>query len=181
MAIAAPASREHHEVAKHHSWHECLKVRITPRDNIGTKIPDLLPDFITSNLTCNASPKGKYSDSHCGNVFYVAREFCREHAVQNQIRLDTKEFKHEEYLKGSWETGLITYMMKDIDDYRISVQEVEHCYAERGDAAAQWATAMGAYDQCMGLLWGTWAQCDNKGRGGSVVMGCRNYTLTTLD
>ena len=36
MAIAAPTPGEQHKVVKHHSWHECMKLKITSRDNIGT-------------------------------------------------------------------------------------------------------------------------------------------------
>ena len=118
-----------------------------------------LPDYLEKKIHCRAAPTGKYTDSHCDKVFLVAREFCREHAVHDSIALGNKTYLHEEYLRG-WEQNLhIAYIMKNIDDYRITVQKKRHCYEEIGGEFAQWKERTPVYDQCLSMLWASWSQC----------------------
>ena len=44
-------------------------------------IPDGLPDPIFHTLQCNERPRKKFNDAHCGNVLWVARDFCNHYAA----------------------------------------------------------------------------------------------------
>ena len=119
----------------------------------------MLPDHLQREIRCHPIPKERFSDSHCSNVFEVARQFCQEHAVHDHVKHGNKTYLHEAYLYG-WETELhADYLMNFVDDYHVEVEKRPHCHEEIGGEFPQWKERTSPYDQCMGLLWASWSQC----------------------
>jgi len=87
------------------------------------------------------------------------------------------------------------------DDFNVTVTKLEEP-CESTEAAWEKHTP-DMYDRCLQSLWGTWTGCkfwpqtsepggrnlsltnmlgtNNQGRGGSLIAGCYNYTLSVLD
>jgi hypothetical protein len=119
---------------------------------------------------------------HCGNVFEVAKTFCRQHSTPSNIFTPGNQtFLHEEYITDVRNSIHLIYMMRHhVDDFTITVRDVQQPCV---DADVAWETRTPVvYERCLQSLWGVWTGCSaNRGRGGEVVAGCYRYTLAVLD
>ena len=158
--------------------------------------PELLRGEILDTFKCFSSkpdgdpyedtkgPKG-FLDSHKENALWAADHFCETQAkkydgAKAPIGLVSHTYDTRHALgQGNDLTAIFGSPKPDMmDHWQVNVTDTETCnlglveerYMER---------PTGQYD-CKALLFATWRQCDNKGRGGSVEAGCMRFSMHPL-
>lgn len=135
------------------------------------------------NLQCQPSPTGNIIDSHSDKVSVAAKGFCSEFASskdQDPAKMPiSKTISAEESSSGLFRTSGAAewedkgYSREDVYDITISL--VEGCVTE-GDLNVAKPVKDG---ECWEILKSAWKQCNNKGRGGSLLAGCLTYSIVT--
>ena len=140
------------------------------------------------NLQCNPRPTGHYRHSHQKRVKAVAMEFCNDYCLpenlENPSRLlpiykmfTAKKTPDWGMAVDDWSVSYLRFkkITKRDDVYDLSVEMVQGCEQE-GWVNLRFPSNV---TTCRDILYSAWRQCDNKGRGGSLVAGCVRYGIST--
>ena len=65
--------------------------------------------------------------------------------------------------------------------WKVGIEDVEDCKTDHGNGVDRHMQRPVAEYFCEDILYGAWRQCDNKGRGGSVEVGCLKYSFTPME
>lgn len=153
------------------------------------EILDTLKCFSSSNPDADPyedtkGPKG-FLDSHKENALWAAAHFCETEGKKHDgakapIGLVSHTYDTRHALGqgdglagffGSPKPAMMDHWQVNVTDAKTcNLGLVEERYMER---------PTGQYD-CKALLFATWRQCDNDGRGGSVEAGCMKFSMHPL-
>ncbi|MCJ1255346.1 hypothetical protein MMC24_003162 [Lignoscripta atroalba] len=162
------------------SWFSDLKVWFEDTQR-PPHITTVAPADPPAAASCVPNPSDPVKDSHEGQLEKAAKYFCKEYAsgiVQGPV-VDIKQA----VVSGAMPVGrgilnvarLYTGTENRDDVYDISIQSVKGCKSHGGfnlDTPV-------ANNQCSDILHSAWKQCNNQGRGGSIVAGCLTYSIST--
>lgn len=137
-------------------------------------------------LQCEPVPE-KYFDSHQKYLEMAAEYFCLEHAhfqdrdpeympIAKTILATGIHIGFGEVIDNVREFKKIHKVRPD-DVYDISIELVKDC--RRDDPTLNLLKPLPGY-HCVDILISAWKQCNNKGRGGSMVAGCLIYRIATV-
>lgn len=137
--------------------------------------------------TCEPRPPGKYFDAHERKVRKGAKWFCglfaQAHKDQDRdTYLATLPITSTVEVGGHFFNAFDSHLWtgnhhrrKDVYSYR--VEWIEHC---KPDPRTGLDAMKPLNDfECSDLLFDAWKQCDNAGRGGSIMAGCFNFRVHT--
>lgn len=137
-------------------------------------------------LDCEPTPAKEFNDAHEGKVYMGAEAFCERYArSEDQDSADlpiAKTLFVWNHLTDDLSAGSIDEVVEwrkevkredDVFDFKIEL--VEKCTTDEKLNLAKPV----ANNDCAGILKSAWKQCNNQGRGGSLVAGCLTYSIVT--
>lgn len=135
-------------------------------------------------LHCEPTPAGKYKDAHKEKVKMIASSFCQTYAnSKDQDAGDLPVAKTLFDRQTHFRLGVAPRVVEwnggdhsEDDVYDIKVERVEDCKTDDGKLNL----AKPVKDnECKDILESAWKECNNGGRGGSLVAGCLTYSIVT--
>lgn len=155
-----------------------------PMEDVSSQ-PKVEPVNPPGNLQCEPPPDGKYRDAHRRIVEAISMEFCNIYcASDNQdpanmpiVKLFTATKWHFHLMVDDWSVGYLRHrkVHRADDVYDFTVELVKGCTP---DGTFNLWKPVGNH-RCADILLSAWDQCNNKGRGGSLVAGCIRYGIVT--
>lgn len=137
--------------------------------------PKIAPVNPPGELDCEPTPVEKPKDAHEGKLEMVAENFCNEYA--NFEDQDPANLPIEKTLFALFDT-VVEWSFGDRsedDVYDMKIELVEGCNV---DGPLNVAKPVEGH-ACVDIFKSAWKQCNNQGRGGSLVAGCLRYSVAT--
>lgn len=131
-------------------------------------------------LRCEPTPVSKPKDAHEHKVRLAVNHFCDNFASTLHHDLPITKTLFVRYIPVGWWSSNHVIKWNEGDEseddvYIIKLERVEKCTT---NAELNLARPVGNYE-CAGILHSAWKQCNNLGRGGSLVAGCLTYSIVT--
>ena len=139
-------------------------------------------------MQCAATPSqcAQKTQDTCKNEWYWEttkdQVLTSEHAFCNELNLNAYNvepgFKPVSQLVDG--DKLVKEYTNANGVWKVGIEDVKDCKTGHGDGVVRHMHRPVAEYFCEDVLYGAWRQCDNKGRGGSVEVGCLKYTFTPM-
>lgn len=136
-------------------------------------------------LNCEPTPSKNPKDSHKEKMSMAAESFCNRYAKdedQDPASLPITKtlfvWGHStDDLFGDWIDEVVDWKGgndSEDDVYDFKIELVDDCATDKVNLGKPVAN-----NDCASILKSAWQQCNNKGRGGSLVAGCLTYSIVT--
>lgn len=140
---------------------------------------------LMAGMQCAATPSkcAQRSDDKCKNEWFWETD-------KDQALTSAKAFCKALNPKNEGKKSVVETVSRIVDgdrvvkDYTngmgvwdIKVEDVEGCLTEEQHGERRYMSQPTVKYSCVDVLYDLWRQCDNKGRGGSVEIGCLKYTM----
>ena len=111
-----------------------------------------------------------YWDVHKSWVNESAKAFC-EQVAKDLNGIDNSVGKHFHYFQHD---KIVTNTDSTYATFWIGIEDAKVCKSNNIDRYPY--TPVDGHD-CLGVIYGAWRQCDNKGQGGAVEAGCIRFSI----
>lgn len=135
--------------------------------------PKIAPVNPPGELECKPTPEEKPKDAHEQKVQMAAERFCHDYANSEDQDPATLPIEQTLFV---WLGTVVTWTRgndSEDDVYDMKIELVQGCTANGPLNVAKPVDGQ----ECADILHSAWKQCNNQGRGGSLVAGCLRYSI----
>lgn len=147
--------------------------------------PEVNPVNPPGSLQCEPNPEEQPKDSHGEKLVKAAQHFCRQYASSEDQDPGGLPIEKTLFVWGrpQFRMGFVESVVEwkggddsEDDVYDLKIKLIDDC---KNDGPLNLQFPVDDHE-CATIFKSAWDQCNNQGRGGSLVAGCLRYSVRTV-